>query len=114
MDTAAERYEQIVQIIHRHRAALEEGRPSYHDYWAWIMTKVFEVVKDDVRGLVTQDLVDVGEDTTKLKAKYAEWRKEIYAEMDEEAKKHGALSVAETQKRIAADDPKRPVEREDR
>ncbi len=90
MRTAAERYEEIVKVIHRHRSALKEGDPSHYYYWAWIMRKVYQITRDDVGSLVRQDFLDAGEDVVKQKAMYAEWRKEIHAEMDEDIKRHNS------------------------
>ena len=84
MSTAAERYEQIVQVVHRYRSALPEGHLASLQYIGWVMSKVYEIVGNDDRQLTQQDFQDADKDTDKLKDKYFGWAKEIYAEVEAE------------------------------
>lgn len=92
MRTAVERYEQIVEIIHRYRSALPEGDVGDPTYYRMIMTEVFQIVKDDEHTLLERDLNEVDRDTYKLNLKYAEWWHEIKPEY-EKAKEMDAVSA---------------------
>jgi hypothetical protein len=58
MTTAAEKYEQVVKVIHRYRTALPEGDEGSKAYYGTILREVFQIVKEDVKALVMQDYQD--------------------------------------------------------
>lgn len=82
-EKSEEKYKEIVEIVHKHRQALEEGDPSNHFYWAWIIHKVYDILQKDQCEMAAEDSRGVGHDPAKLQKMYDGWRREIYADMKE-------------------------------